>query len=269
MARPGQPLLTYPSPAGGGGAAHPLTFLQNVIVYMDPATAYVNLSADKITSFINRGSLGGTCVLVTTLNSPTATNSVPASQVASDSAFNNKPVWVCDNAATPNIYRLPVTGTGVIYPALESFAIGKHATIPTPSGDLSGFDSVGTRYNGDGAVNTYLPHNSGSIFDGFNSQNYNHIFASPGAVLASPWLINRRADATQWVFRLNGTDRFSEAPNPPSVQSTWQVGGSPWGPVKYVGRFALYVLCSSIQTPAARTQMQQWAKAEFALANVP
>jgi len=251
MARPGQPLLTYPS--GPAALAHPLTFLQNVLVYMDLSPAYVTLGAgNTITGLVNRGNAGPFTV-------QGAGGYFFPTYVASDPVFNGKPTL-------RSVANMRIDWTLAASPtAVERFWVATKSAPETAADVYCGLDSVGTNQ----VDLTFVPHPNVRVYDCL-ATNPRRDWAVSLASFHTPFLYNSRSGSAEWVSRLNGVTAFSaggsyRAPST-GLAALLYSGGTQ---VHFRGSCAMYALCSSIQTPAVRAQFEAWAKAEFALAGMP
>jgi len=256
MARPGQPLLTYESEpfVPVNPFPHPLTFLQNVLVYLDPASSYVTLNAGKVASFTNRGSLGAVAPGAGSTQSP---------YLASDPGFNGKPTWQGDGSwyQLPN---LPNTGQ------MERFAVGVH-DVESPAAANTGFEAIGMSDTSD-YYTTNIPHTSGTIHDGFCEEGPAYSFPKPTG-FTTPWIINTRhgnQSDLPWQWIMNGSVRFTatgrnfQFHHPSEIMRSRGTSAA-----KFKGRWALYIVCGTVQTQASRAKFEAWARAEYALTAIP
>lgn len=231
----------------GRAAPTPLSILSNLLIWIDPA--YCTTSIGKISSFTNRGSLGGTIT-----QSTAASRSV---RTASDARFNGLPSFASDGAVT--FYDLPSLAA---LTSGESFVIAVLDADPAGTTSTSGWNLIGTN-----AATSHVPYTNGVVYEGFGSTTRPDC-GNPASSLASPFLYNPWSAPNDFGLRINAAPLYASAVNTVGFSATPTLLRS-YGAPTMLGSLAHFFLCGSKQSAGQRAAMEQWAKTACGITAIP
>jgi hypothetical protein len=203
----------------------------------------VTTSVGKISTFTNRGSLGGTVTQ--------ATASARAVRTASDARFGGIATFT-GGAAAGVFYDLPSL---LALTEGEAFFVGI-GDDPSAFVQSEVWAAFGTE-----AQNALLPYTTGAVFDNFGS-TVRKSCGDPTPSLANPFLYNVYSANNDWAARVNGASFFSTATNTVSFRSNPRLFSNPNDAAAWFkGSCAHLFICGSKQSADARAAMEQWVKA--------
>ena len=245
------------SPIGGDITRRgpiPSEILQGIVLTLDAAD--VAVSGGKVATWNNAG---GTPITQ-------ATAAQRATYVASDAQFKGQPVatFASDGPAGTawNVYDLPSLAA---LTQGEAFAVlaSQYGFTTGPGG---GDRYTGLWHMGADVGNVHYPYPDGNAYDSFGttarktySQVYlTHAFTEPHVynVSSAPSAYTARYNASVMHATASNTVGFASAP-------TFGAYNSASGLYGFNGRLAYLVVCSAVQTPAARAKMLGYLNTRF------
>lgn len=232
----------------------PSEILQGIVLTLDAADVVV--ASGKVATFNNAG---GTPITQ-------ATAAQRAAYSAADAQFRGQPVatFVTDGptASIWNVYDLPDLSAltqGEVFAVLAS----QYGAAPGPGGSER---YTGLWHMGADLGNVHYPYPDGNAYDSFGSTvRKTYLQVSPAHAFTEAHVYNVSSAPGAYTARYNASVMHATASNTVGFASAPTFGAyfSASGLYGFNGRLAYLVVCSAVQSPAARAKMLGYLSTRF------